>query len=293
MKIFRAQVRRVTQLSPTLIRIRLAVDGFASTGVGDEYVRLFFPHGEDRHDVSLPRVVGDSWETPPGAPEPPMRTYTIRAAGPGWVDVDFVVHDGGVAASWARTARVGDILGLNSPTGLYDPPAGTTHQILLGDLTALPALARLVEQSPEGMVTEAVIEVPDDASRLALPEHPGANIRWVIGGNWVGPSLLPQALKAALASLPEGAQRPYVWVAGQTPALREVRRHLRRELGWPAQSFKLVGYWIPRAEEWRDRYDALPPETVAELNSIFEAAPESEQELAMIEYEDRLEKLGL
>lgn len=294
MKIFRAQVSRVTELNPSLIRIRLEVAGFTSTGIGDEYVRLFFPHGDDRHNVSLPIATEDSWMTPEGAPEPPMRTYTIRAAGAGWVDIDFVVHEGGVAARWALAAAPGDVLGLNSPAGLYELPAGATHQLLVGDLTALPAIARLVEQSPEGVHTQVVIEVPDDASRLPLNPPPGCRVSWVTGGNWVGPSLLPTVVRTAIGALPEGANRPYVWVAGQTPALREVRKFLRKEMGWPAEWFKLVGYWIPRAEEWRERYDALSEQTVAELNALFDGAETaSAQEAALDEYDSRLLSLGL
>lgn len=294
MKIFAAEVTRVSRLNPSLIRVRLAVDGFESTGIGDEYVRLFFPHGEDRRDVSLPIATEDSWFTPEGAPEPPMRTYTIRAAGPGWVDIDFVVHEGGVAARWALAAAPGDRLGLNSPAGLYELPPGATHQFLVGDLTALPAIARLVEQIPAGVHTQVVIEVPDDASRLPLQAPPGCRVSWVTGGNWVGPSLLPEVVRTAIGALPAGADRPYVWVAGQTPALRGVRKYLRKELGWPAEWFKLVGYWIPRAEEWRDRYDALSPETVNELNALFDGAETaSAQEAALDEYESRLQSLGL
>ncbi len=290
MKIYPATVESVTRLSPTLIRIRLVVSDFETTGVGDEYVRLFFPHGEDRAEVSLPIATEDSWYTPDGSPEPPMRTYTIRNAGPGWVDVDFVVHEGGVAATWAVQARPGDALGLNSPTGLYELPAGATHQLLVGDLTALPALARLLENTPEGVHTQAVIEVPDDASRLELLTPPGCRVRWVTGGNWVGPSVMPDIVRRVLDSWPEGAERPYVWVAGQTPALRSVRKHLRKELGWPSEWFKLVGYWVPRAEEWRDRYDALPAETVAELNALF---ADEDQEAALDAYDEALETLGL
>jgi NADPH-dependent ferric siderophore reductase len=289
-KVFPATVRTVTRLSPTLIRIRLAVDGFETTGVGDEYVRLFFPHGEDRSELSLPVATEDSWYTPEGAPEPPMRTYTIRAAGPGWVDIDFVVHEGGVAAAWAIAARPGDPLGLNSPTGLYELPAGATHQLLVGDLTALPALARLLENTPVGVHTQAVIEVPDEDSRLELEVPNGARVRWVVGGNWVGPSVMASVVRRVLAAWPESEPRPYVWVAGQTPALREIRKQLRKELGWPAEWFKLVGYWIPRAEEWRDRYDALPPATLKELDALFDGR---DQEAALDAYNEALESLGL
>ncbi|MET8828121.1 siderophore-interacting protein [Streptomyces sp. NPDC004610] len=46
MKIYRAAVSRVQRLTDTMIRVTLTggdLPEFVSTGVGDEYVRLFFP----------------------------------------------------------------------------------------------------------------------------------------------------------------------------------------------------------------------------------------------------------
>ncbi|MBW3702915.1 siderophore-interacting protein, partial [Streptomyces griseus] len=99
MTIHRAVVARVQPLTESMTRVTLHGDGlagFRTTGVGDEYVRIFLPHGPDRTDVSLPRTTEQGgWETPEGQPVAPMRTYTIRAARPeaGEVDIDFVLHE--------------------------------------------------------------------------------------------------------------------------------------------------------------------------------------------------------
>ncbi|WP_369669230.1 siderophore-interacting protein, partial [Enterococcus faecium] len=79
-----------------------------------------------------------------------LRTYTVRAHDPaaGEVTIDFVLHQGGVASSWARRAEPGDVIGLNSPTGMYDPPVDLAWQVLFADCAALPALSRIVENTP-------------------------------------------------------------------------------------------------------------------------------------------------
>lgn len=67
MTIHRAVVARVQPLTPTMTRVTLhgeGLAGFESTGAGDEYIRLFFPHGPDRGDVSLPITTEKGWETP-------------------------------------------------------------------------------------------------------------------------------------------------------------------------------------------------------------------------------------
>ncbi|MEV6074576.1 siderophore-interacting protein [Streptomyces sp. NPDC052069] len=297
MTIHRAVVARVLPLTGTMVRITFHggdLATFASTGIGDEYVRLFFPHGTDRADLSLPETTenGD-WQTPEGRPTAPMRTYTIRAVRPeaGEIDIDFVLHSHGVASSWAAAARPGDMIGLNSPTGLYSPPADLTWQVLISDLTGLPAVARILEDTPDGVTTRAVIEVPGPAAVQPLPDRPHIRSTWSYGGNGEGPSRLAELVAAAI---PPGADLTggYIWVAGQTNALRTVRRHLRKELKLPMERFKVVGYWVPDSDTWTERYEALPADVRAELDALWDN-PVDEPEDLTIRYEARLSSLGL
>ncbi|MER5772115.1 siderophore-interacting protein [Streptomyces sp. NPDC001985] len=296
MEIYRATVARVTPLTATMVRVTLTggdLPDFVSTGVGDEYVRLFFPHGPDRLDLSLPVAADGSWETPEGRPTAPMRTYTIRAVRPerAEIDIDFVLHDHGVAATWAAAARPGDPVGLNSPTALYDPPADLARQILIADQTGLPAVARILENTPDSVATRVILEVPDEASVQPLPTHPGTKVTWTYGGNGHSPSRLAELVTTAL---PEDSDLTgtYLWTAGETTALRSVRKHLRKTLSLPSGRFKVVGYWVPNADSWTERWEALPATVKAELEALWEAPAEDPEDVA-IAYEDRLSGLGL
>ncbi|MFD9948709.1 siderophore-interacting protein [Nonomuraea sp. NPDC059023] len=292
MRIFRAEVNAVSRLSATMIRVTLALaEDFPTTGVGDEYVRLFFPHGDDRREVSLPEPHGDYWRTPEGAPEAPMRTYTVRAVRPRELDVDFVVHDGGIAARWALDARPGDVLGLNSPTGLYDPPADLRWQVLACDLTGLPAMARLITGVPANVTTKVIAEIPGDDSRLDLPQRPNVEITWLHGGNGTGPSRLDEAVRAAVP-LSRPLDGGYVWVAGATDTLRAVRRYLRKERGLPAERYKVIGYWTPNGEAWAERFRTLPADDQRRLDAIWQDTARDEEDLRD-DYEAELERLGL
>jgi len=287
MKVFRAVVVSAEDVTPSLRRVVLGgpeLADFESTGVGDEYLRVLLP------------------ETPDGEPETPiindgvldydsidldrLRTYTVRAHDEerGEITIDFVVHEGGVAATWAKVARPGQVVRVNSPTGIYEPPEGLESQLLVADTAALPALARIVEQTPDGVRTRAVVEVAGPEHRLDLP---GAEVTWVYGGNGHGPSRLEDAIR----SLPLPGEGGYVWVAGETKALRGVRKYLRREVGLPATAYKAIGYWIADAEQWYERYEGLDDETRASLEALWdEDRPEDELE---DEYDERLTALGL
>lgn len=291
--IHRIVVERVRRLSPGMVRIVFSgdgLDGFVSTGVGDEYFRVFFP-AEGQHEPNLPFPTEDGyWDFAEGVEPAPMRTYTVR----GWdadaaeLTIDFVVHDGGVAAAWALNARPGDVVGVNTPKGLYDPPAEIEWQLLIADATGLPAAARLAENAPAGVRTRVVLEVSSPEDELDIHPADGVELHWVHGGNGHAPTRIEEILRAS--ELPSGPG--YVWVAGETKATRGVRKHLRHELKLPASAYKVIGYWTENAEAWRERYDSLDEGTHARLMAMWDDATRPAEDIEDA-YEAELEKLGL
>lgn len=272
----RAEVVSVSPLGPGMRRIVLGGDGlrdFASTGVGDEYVRLFL------------REPGQAEPTPESA----MRTYTVRRFDPvdHEVTVDVVLHETGLASSWAKDVRVGDVVGINTPTGLYRRPAEATWQALVADATGLPAACRLIAQAPPEVRTWVWLEVPTPDHRLDLATPPHVAVAWLYGGNGRRPSRLEEVVR----SMERPDEPGYVWVAGETKVLRGVRRHLRHELGLAATAYKAVGYWIDHGEEWQARYDRLADEVRAELDALWES--DREEEEIEDDVDARLEQLGL
>lgn len=291
-RIHRIVVDSVRRLTPGMQRIEFTgeLDGFASSGVGDEYVRLFLPR-PGQSAPTMPIATDDGyWRFPEGAEPSPVRCYTVRAwdAENDRLTIDFVVHDGGVAATWALRARAGDVLAINTPRGLYEPADGITWRLLVADATGLPAAARLLEQTPPGVRTRAVLEVatPEDRQRIDLPA--GVDVQWVYGGNGHGPSRLDQIVRGA--ELPDGPG--YVWVAGEARATRLARKYLRHELGLPGTAYKVVGYWTEKAEAWQRRYEELPESTRSALAAMWDDATRDAEEIED-DYEDALERLGL
>ena len=134
-RIHAAEVTGVRRLGPGMVRVSLGGDDmhdYPTTGVGGEYVRLFFPDRPDG-EVRMPFLADRGWDFPEGVEPAPMRTYTIRAHRAGEVDIDFVVHEGGLAADWALQARPGQRLALNPPQSLFVRPEGTRRQLLVAD----------------------------------------------------------------------------------------------------------------------------------------------------------------
>jgi NADPH-dependent ferric siderophore reductase len=284
--------RRV--LTPGMLRLTFGGVGlaaFKSTGIGDEYLRLFFPN-ETTGRVHLPEIAPDGrWTYPDGGAEAlRYSTYTVRAHRPeaGEIDIDFVVHEGGLACAWALRAEPGDAITINAPRGLYAPPADIAWQLLVADATGLPALCRLLEQTPAHVQSRLFIEVARPEDEQPLPAHPAAKATWLHGsGNGVAPSRLAEIVQ----SVPLPQSPGYVWVAGEQKVVRAIRKFVRHELKLPAERYELVGYWIADGEAWEARWKALDPAIKAEIDAAWES--DRDREEVHDDYDATLERLGL
>ena len=208
---FQATVRRREPLSDHLVRLVLDdLDGFTSTGVPDEWVGLVVP-GQFQ-----------------------SRYYTVRSWDRGELTLDVVVHDVGLVTEWAMRDCVGDTVTVTEPKASFAPPAGASWLLLVGDLTAMPAMARIAEARPD-LPTYVMAEVPDDLTGY-LPA--GADVTWLAP---------PAPGQSALAEVVEGLAWPegegYFWMAGESAQMRAIRKHLMRAVGLPTSHYDVMGYW--------------------------------------------------
>ncbi|HEY5978375.1 MAG TPA: siderophore-interacting protein [Microlunatus sp.] len=288
---YRAEVRQMVALTPNMIRIVFGGEDlrrFVTSGDPDERLVVVLPRAGER-DAPVPVRQDDGTLDYPADDEPEMRSYTVRRVDvdTGEMVIDFVRHEGGAAASWAIEAREGDAVYLSPASGWYRPPIDATWQLLLADMTALPALGRIVEELPAGLRVIAVAEIAEEADRQALSSPADVTYTWLVGGNGHGPSRLLETLKGT--ELPAGPG--YVWFAGEAAESRAVRKHVRRELGWPTERFTIIGYWRLEKERWMARYE----EVGESLEKVYESAVASglSDGDALEIYEDALEKAGL
>lgn len=251
---FLASVVEVGHLTPSMIRVVLKLDGgerLLPSGHSDEWVRLAVP-ADDATPVVLP-VLRDNgrWEMPEGTDYAPNRPYTVRRwnARTSEMVLDMVVHEGGVAASWAMNARVGDIVGICNPEGRFWLPKGSRWLLMLTDITGLPAVARVLEELPEGFRAVVHVEIPSDADRQEIGQliETGANadVTWHachgLRPERPGYTELPRIARE-ITALPEGPG--YIYIAGEARAAAECRKHFRDQLGFDKHRIDAVGYWI-------------------------------------------------
>jgi NADPH-dependent ferric siderophore reductase len=171
-----------------------------------------------------------------------MRRYTSRRQDPaaGELDIDFVLHGDGPAATWAAAAAPGDVLGVASSAPLGDAAAGWL--LLVGDETALPAIGLILGAASPGTRGIALVEVAGPEEEQPLPAPDGVAVRWLhrAGAEPGVGTLLAEAVAAV--EPPEGDD-VFAWVAAESATVRTVRADLRDRWGLRRSQHHAIGYW--------------------------------------------------
>ncbi|MGY2702853.1 siderophore-interacting protein [Nocardioides sp. HB32] len=207
---YAAEVLRREQLSPHLVRLVLGGAGlasFESTGIPDEWVGLVVP-GQFQ-----------------------SRYYTVRSWSGGELVLDVVVHEVGLVTEWAQLDVVGQTVTITEPKGSFDMPVGAAWLLLVGDLTALPAMARI--SATVDVPTRIWAEVPDDLSSY-LP----GDVTWLSP-----PAPGESGLAAVVEAIDWPAGEGYFWMAGESAQMRAIRKHLMRDRRLPSSAYDVMGYW--------------------------------------------------
>ncbi|OQM74337.1 siderophore-interacting protein [Manganibacter manganicus] len=239
------RVVRTSDVTPRMRRITLSgsdLQRFTSDGL---HVRLLFPK---RRDV-LP-----SWPTtgPDGRPcwpnfedRPEVRIYTIRAinVARGEVDIDFVMHAGEnmPGARFAAEALPGDLVGITGPGGGGISTAD--WYLLAGDETALPAIARILEELPGGTKAVVRIEVANAQERQVLRSVADVDLQWLCRDSLSAGTEQPLVDAVRAVDMPRDGKSIFAWVGCERAAFRQIRKYLREECGLSRAEHLVVAYW--------------------------------------------------
>ncbi|WP_043112273.1 siderophore-interacting protein [Solimonas flava] len=250
----RLEVRAVERVTPHLLRVTVGGDelaGFSSPGF-DDHVKLFFPAEDGSLNLPTPGPDGPQFGA---GPRPAMRDYTPRHydAAAQTLQIDFALHEAGPATRWAEQARVGQPLGVGGPRGSFLVPTDFDWHLLIGDDTALPAIARRLAELPAGARAIVIAEVDGAADEIELPGPAALARHWVHrhGG-------APGAIEALSAALRQCALPPgdgYAWIAAEAGVARALRAQLLGERGLPAARVKAAAYWKRGATAVHERYE--------------------------------------
>lgn len=211
------QVLRVEDISPHFRRIIFAGDALA------DFVSASF---DDHVKLLLPDVAG----------EPVRRDYTPRRfdAAARELALEFALHGEGPAALWAAQAAPGQRVAIGGPRGSFVIDINHDWHLLVGDESALPAIARRLEELPPGSRAIVRVQLRDSADQRPLPTQAALDLQW-----------LPDtpALLAAVRALVLPPGEGYAWVAGEAQAVARLRSVLVDEKGHGRHAIRAAAYW--------------------------------------------------
>ncbi|MBL6853249.1 MAG: siderophore-interacting protein [Alphaproteobacteria bacterium] len=169
------------------------------------------------------------------------RHYTIRDIDTAkrTLTIDFVAHGHGASSEWLRNASEGSVLDAAGPRGHTWVRPADWH-LFVGDETAIPGIAAMLEGLQRNTPAYAFIEIADAAERASAPMD--ARIVWLTrNGMPPGPSrILYDAVEAF--ALPPG--RGHAYVIGETSNVRAIRQRLIAR-GLSKDQIAAEGYWRP------------------------------------------------
>ncbi|MFJ4108820.1 siderophore-interacting protein [Oerskovia enterophila] len=246
----RLEVKEVVDLNPRMRRVTLTgheLAGFERDGLDlpalvstgfDDHVKLVLAEGGDIESaLPVQRAQSIDW---PEAPHRRMRDYTPSRWDPvaRELDLDFVRHGDGPAATWAEKAQVGDALHIAGPKASVVLPEGIDWVLLAGDETAIPSVVRFLAERPTESPVQVVLEVrhPEAVQELDLRERD--TVRWSVIGEHA-----PSALSTAVTAVDWWPGSVYAWAAGEGRSLLPLRRWLARDRGVPKSHQNVTGYW--------------------------------------------------
>lgn len=233
-------------LSPHYIRIifdmtEQQVKKFANAQIG-AHNKIFIPApGSD--EVLFPDDAEES-----GKIASVKRTYTTRhidlANRALWID--FIAHgDNGPASYWANRAVAGSTLGIAMKEGGRPLFPEKAAYFFVGDSTAIPVIATMMEQLPRYVQVKTILEVYGKEDVISLSTSANANIDWVYNEQpEMGSKLFEVVRDLSLAN-----HQSFFFFAGEYESAKKIRPHFKETLGWLPANYAVVSYWKRGASE--------------------------------------------
>ncbi|CDZ40063.1 Iron-chelator utilization protein [Neorhizobium galegae bv. officinalis] len=216
-------------VTPHMRRVKFACADVGPFVGGDMHVRLLVPP-KGRPPVWPGSRQDGRVAWPEGEDEILVRIYTIRAVDieRRELSIDFLQHPSSPVATpgadFARDVQPGEKVALLGPGGGSLPAAQSI--LLVGDESALPAIARIAAEVAPGTRMQAIIEVLDEAEEQPLPSAGSLDVRWLHRRSYPAGAkgILAEEAKKAVASIKDDT---FVWVACEKEDVRSIRAFLK------------------------------------------------------------------
>lgn len=217
-------VQSLEYITPLMLRINFNSEdlGDFTSLSPDDHIKLFF-------------------ETPNGIE---MRDYTPRAFDNKnkSLTIDFAMHENGIATDWAKNAKIGDTLTIGGPRGSVIAEGTADWWLLMGDETAIPAIARRIEEMAKGTKAISLIAVSNEAEKQEFKTQADLQSFWIIRSE--NEKQNPEKFLEALENIELPKGDGFIWVAAEANVTRKIREYLFNIKNHPKNMVQAKGYWV-------------------------------------------------
>jgi NADPH-dependent ferric siderophore reductase len=236
------QVDHVEVLTPKMRRVVFRGEELRDfvSAAHDDHVKLFFPRpGEERLKPSAlqPGLLSGQHGEQLIARDFTPRCFNLETR---TLAIDFVLHGEGPACQWAAQAEAGQWLGVGGPRSSFIVSDLLDWYLLAGDETALPAIARRLEELSASVKAVAVIEISDTAEEQPLRSSATLDLVWVHRNE--NATSDPSALISTVARITLPPGEGYAWVAAEAAISRRLRESLLQR-GLSRECVRAAAYW--------------------------------------------------
>lgn len=171
------------------------------------------------------------------------RDYTPRRFDREKLTLEFALHAHGHASNWARQAQIGQRAVIGGPRGSMIIPMDYDWHLLAGDLSALPAIRRRLEELPASAQVTVIALASDSADHLPLPGQ--AAVHWVHS---------EAELLVRLREFAPPTADGFAWCAGES-ALALAARAILLDKGIAKDNMRVAAYWKRGSADFHERLD--------------------------------------
>ncbi|WP_306349591.1 siderophore-interacting protein [Flavobacterium sp. '19STA2R22 D10 B1'] len=244
------KVKEKKNITPNFIRIILTgeaedIEVYKDSPIGVNNKIYVPPVGATSIEFPEFDFENGKWILPPKEVCPAIRTYTHRG-----IDlekkeliIDFAAHgEEGPASTWAINAKPGDLLGVSMHTLPKELYPEADWYLLVGDATAIPVLAVILETLPKTAKGVAIIEVHGKEDEQELFTKADIEFHWIHNPNPQKGSNLAEITRRVKIPAKETTSR-FGYVAAEFSTIKGIRHYLRKELEWTKEELYAYSYW--------------------------------------------------
>lgn len=171
-----------------------------------------------------------------------LRPFTIRAFRKKLleIDIDFVIHNKGIASNWVKSVKIGDKINIS---GLGKRPKINLESdwfFFAGDLSALPAILvnlEIINKNSQGII---IIEILSPKDRILINKPKNFSIYWVLNTEpYKKNSLLLDKIKKTIWL--QGS--PFIWVACEFSNMKKIRDFFFSKYKIYKEQIYISSYW--------------------------------------------------